>query len=104
MATYNEKSKSLIVLNNLGHNILEIEINSQSRFFIARQFEPPVGGSVSAAPFFTFTGFDITEFLVGNIYTEGNIEQFKIALESLENKSKDNDYKFSDSHIWRFFE
>lgn len=104
MVIYKDKHKAIEALIILGFNILEVEIGGESRFFIARQFEAPVGGSVSAAPFFTFRGFDITDFFVGNIYTEGNLQMFKIAWETLEQKAKDRDYKFSDKHIWRYFE
>ena len=104
MATYNDKQKAIEAMGILGHNILEVEIAGTSRFFIARRFEAPVGGSVSAAPFLTFTGFDITDFFVGNVYSEGNMNTFKIAWEAIELVAKDRDYKFSDKHVWRYFE
>ena len=105
MATYKEKKDAISAINMLGYNVLEVEISvGDSRFFIVRTFDPPVGGSVSAVPYLTWTGWDVTEFLVGNVYTEGMVEQFKIALESKDRDAKDKDYKWSDNHTWRYFE
>lgn len=103
MATYNDKKAAIKVINEQGQDVLEIEISGESVFFLAKSFEPPVGGSVSALPYLTFTGFDITEFLVKNIYSEGNLELFRTRFEAIMRDSKDSNFKFSDNHIWRYY-
>ena len=103
MASYNEKHYAIKALNKLGEQVLEIEVGDESRFFIVESFEPPVTGSVSSSPFFTFRGFDLTDFLVNNIYSEGNINMFNDRFERLKLESEKNDFKFSDNHKWRHF-
>lgn len=103
MATYNEKALAIKAVNKFGKDVLEIEISGESRFFIVSSFEPPVGGSVSALPYFTFRGFDATDFFLGNIYSEGNLQLFKTKFEALAIASEEHDYKFSESHTWRQF-
>lgn len=104
MATYSEKKEAIRALNDFGHNVLEVEIAGKSEFFIAKQFEAPVGGSVSAAPFLTFSGYNINNFLVNNIYSQGNLEMFKVKLEQMDRDTKSQDYQFSDLHVWRFYQ
>jgi len=104
MATYNEKYKVIMAMIEMGHSILEVEISDYSRWFIAKTFEPPVGGSVSAAPYFKLHGWDCTEFIVGNIYSEGMRENFKIQLVAKDRDITCHDYQFSDNHVWRYYE
>lgn len=104
--SYNEKNEIISLLTEIiGRNILEIEISNSSRFFDVKEFEAPVGGSVSAAPFFTFSGIDITDYLTINTFTLHirNMESLKNSFESFVQNKKNHSFKFSDLHIWRYY-
>ena len=104
MVTYNDKKLGIKALVESGKTILEVEIAGQSVFFIVSMFEPPVGGSVSALPYMTFQGKDITEFLIGDVFSLADVHNYLTRFEAKFQNEQGQQFKLSDSHIWRLYE
>ena len=100
---FKDKKLELQVLINDGWSIVEIEIENESHFFQTNDFEPPSIGSVQAAPYLHFRGIDITEFLMNSGFNQGNTEIFRQRFNTHIGKDEKMSYKFSDKHVWRFF-
>lgn len=103
METYRLKREAIQCLTENAKQILEIVINGESTWFKVSMFEPPVGGSVSALPYLTFSGVDITAFILGDVLSTANKFDFLTRFEAKFSKEKDSMYKFSDNHTWRYY-
>lgn len=101
---YNDKILDINFLVSKGFNIVEVEISDgTSNFFQTNDFEPPSIGSVMSAPYMTFQGIDITEFIKNSLFNQANIELYLERFNKLINDGQKLNYKFSDKHNWRFF-
>lgn len=100
---YKLKLLDIIFLVSQGWSILEIEIDGQSHFFQTNDFEPPSIGSVMSAPYLTFKGLDVSEFIKNSGFNQANTEVYKERFSQLINTSYQINHKFSDKHTWRFF-
>ena len=104
MGTYNLKKEAIRFLADNSHQILEVIIDGEPTWFKVSMFEPPVGGSVSALPYLTFMGKDITEFVKGDVFSQSDQFNFLTRFDARFSKEKDMMYKFSDNHVWRYYE
>lgn len=103
MGNYSSKRLAILALVNSGKNILEIEIAGESRFFKVISFEPPVGGSVSALPYMTFTGIDVTEFVLADVFSEADVHNYLARFDFKFQSQQEKSFMFSENHIWRYF-
>ena len=100
---YQEYLQNILTLVKSGKDILSIEIGNETVFFLVEEFSPPVGGSVSALPYFSFSGTCICDFLKNSVYNEQNKA---IAISNFEAKHFDKNfsyYQFSEQHSWRYY-
>lgn len=103
MANYSDKRLAIEALVESGKNVLEVEIGGQSRFFKVSSFEPPVGGSVSALPYMTFTGIDVTEHILGDVFSQADVLSYLSRFDFKFQNQSEKKFMFSDNHIWRYF-
>lgn len=102
--SYKQRILDIQFLVSQGYSIVEIEINEISHFFQTNDFEPPSIGSVMSAPYLTFKGIDITEFIDNSGFNQASTELYKERFNNLVNSGKQQiSFKFSDKHVWRFF-
>lgn len=102
MINYKDQRETIEAIMDNGKNILEIELGNESAFFIVDSFEPPINGASMSAPYLIFRGFDATDFIVNNIYTEGNRNVFLDKIVNL-NERRRRDYKFSSNYKWIYY-
>jgi hypothetical protein len=103
MANYSIKKEAISALVESGRNILEVVIDNDSRFFKVSSFEPPVGGSVSALPYMSFTGIDITEFITADVFSQADLINYLSRFDFKFQNVQEKTFMFSDNHIWRYF-
>lgn len=104
MANYREKKKEIqYLVDTFNEEILEVKIDEgDSIFFRAKNFEPPSIGSVQSAPYLTFDGIDISDFLDSFIFNSDS-DRIKVNFYNLLEKEKSRKYQFSDKHTWRLY-
>lgn len=103
MMNYKLKLLDINFLVMQGFNILEVEIDSEINYFQTNDFEPPSVGSVMSAPYMTFTGVNITEFIRNSGFNQMSTEIYKNSFNKLVLESRKISYKFSERHNWRFY-
>lgn len=103
MVNYSLKKEAINALVESGKNILEVEISGESRFFKVSSFEPPVGGSVSALPYMSFSGIDVTEFIAADVFSEVDLVNYLARFDFKFQNKQEKSFMFSDNHVWRYF-
>jgi hypothetical protein len=101
---YKDRTNDITFLTRkLSISVIEVEVGETSLFFATNDFEPPSIGSVISSPYLTFSGVDITEFLENSVFNQGSPELYRERFVKLNDYTENNNYKFSDKHVWRHY-
>lgn len=105
MMNYKDKKLDILFLIEEGFSIVEVEMgeNNSSEFFQTHDFEPPSIAAVASAPYLTFSGIDITEFLQNSVFNQGDVTLYRQRFNDTLSKGRKMNFKFSDKHKWRYF-